>query len=911
VAGVGVPEVAQIIGSAAPAALVTGPGRALAGQALRRAPREVAEEVAPVAAREAAERVGARAAGEVAAEEIVAPSNVDKLTELVKSAKPVLRETAELRRRVRGRQAEEIRRGLAGAGSGEEAQARTLGALKGELPTAAFEPPLQSMVPAEVDSLKVMIRDHFNVRPQRSFSAAPTFVALDKVLGGNLPNNSELKLLEEVFGEDLVRSLGLQRSLPRKVFDEAAGALSLWRTFITGGEQSVAFRQAAIPGLNPLNLPVTARAIKRSLQAGFSNKEAIRIADELAARPEWIRLEAAAERSGRQLFTKFRGVADPLAREEGFTALERTMIGRLAKATPLLGQYLRFSERNAVTLLNSMRVELGAKYLKVLDNLSPSGVASAVDEEEAVRLAAVMTGRGKIPANEVGQIATRALFSAQLQASRIETPFLLLSKSPAVRKLAAQEIAGFMTFGLSVLAAAKLSGAADVELNSNSTDFGKIRIGPTRIDVWGGFQPYVRLVSQLATGQRKTSLGEMQDIGIIETLERFFTNKTAPAVNLAVDIRRGETGIGEPVEGSPEGIRRELKNRVTPLITQDVADAMQEHDSWLGAAITPLVWFGIGAQSYTTPSVRTAQLIGEDLMSGKLPDVMANPETYDEVPLKIGDLTPRDREAFLALHPDIEQGLEERSEEVVGGLSQREQAGTFGALAGQASDTVKEGLDTLTTDVQGGRFGDASEFDVRRTIWDQATDLFTERRGAIKNAEAVFEEQVARRGEREPTNEVQRTLNRFFEFTDRHGDLATDEEWTARDVAFEQEFSEAEQRVIEQQLGVGDHRIETERQRLSALLDAYYDIPAEPGRRREAYRRTHATEDAALWALGRVATVMTPAARSRAQGFWETLFQGPVSVPFRRGQRGRPGGGRLPPPIGSGGSTLPPPIGGR
>jgi hypothetical protein len=818
---------------------------------------------------------------------------VDKLTELVKAAKPVLRETGELRRKELGRRAGEVGRGLAEARTGQEAQIRTLAALKDPLPTAAFEPPLQSMAPAEVDSLKVVIRDYFNVRPQRRFAAAESFVALDKVLGGNLPNNTELKLLEELFGEGLARSLRPPTSLPRKAFDEAAGALSLWRTFITGGEQSVAFRQAAIPGLNPLNLPTTTRAIKRSLQAGFSNDAAVRIADELSARPEWIRLEAAAERSGRQLFTKFRGVADPLAREEGFTNLERTMIGRLAKGTPLLGHYLRFSERNAVTLLNSMRVELGAKYLKVLDNLSPSGVASAVDEEEAARLAAVFTGRGKIPANEVGQIATRALFSAQLQASRIETPFLLLSKSPAVRKLVAQELAGFMTFGLSILAAAKLSGAADVELDPRSTDFGKIRIGPTRIDVWGGFQPYVRLVSQLATGKRKTSLGEIQDIGLLETAQNFITNKTAPVVNLAIDIKRGETAIGEPLEASPEGIRRELKNRVTPLITQDVVDAMQEHDSWLGGAITPLVWFGIGAQSYTTPSIRTAQLIGEDLMSGKLPDVMANPETYDEPPLKISDLTPRDREAFLGLHPDIQQELEEGTEETLAGLSGREEAATFGALTGGAGEAVTEGLDKLTTDVQGGRFGDAAEFDTRRTIWDQASDLFTERRGAIKNAETVFAEQVARRGERQPTSDVQRVLNRFFEFSDEHGDLATEEEWTARDVAFEREFSEADQRIIDEQLGVGDHRIETERQRLSAMLDPYYDIPAEPGRRREAYRRTHPTEDAALWALGRVASVMTRSAAQQAGGFWQNLFETQVDVSQRsRGGRTRTRGGR-------------------
>ncbi len=119
----------------------------------------------------------------------------------------------------------------------------------------------------------MLIRDFF--RPRHDpISSVPTFVALDKVLDGALPSESELKLLGAVFGDEMVRSLLSKRGILPKAFEEVAAGFSLWRSFITGGEQSVLLRQAAIPAFQPLNLPITARAVGRSLKGGFFAKAA-------------------------------------------------------------------------------------------------------------------------------------------------------------------------------------------------------------------------------------------------------------------------------------------------------------------------------------------------------------------------------------------------------------------------------------------------------------------------------------------------------------------------------------------------------------------------------------------------------------------------------------------------------------
>ena len=71
-----------------------------------------------------------------------------------------------------------------------------------------------------------------------------------------------------------------------------------------------------------------------------------------------------------------------------------------------------------------------------------------------------------------------------------------------VRKEAARDLVAFLGIGASVLGLAKMAGA-EIETEPTSSDFGKIKIGNTRYDIWAGFQQFARFGATL-TEHRKT-----------------------------------------------------------------------------------------------------------------------------------------------------------------------------------------------------------------------------------------------------------------------------------------------------------------------------------------------------------------------------------------------------------------------
>ena len=154
---------------------------------------------------------------------------------------------------------------------------------------------------------------------------------------------------------------------------------------------------------------------------------------------------------------------------------------------------------------------------------------------------------------------------------------------------------------MSVLALAKLNGA-DVEDDPRSTDFGKIVSGNTRWDVWGGFQQYVRVFAQMATGEKKNvtdkqikelngekAFGETRG----DVLTRFGRGKLAPVPSMVWDFLSGRTVTGEkPTIGS------EAESHLLPLLYSDVKDAMQDKGvSSLFTVGVPSA-FGVGVQTF-------------------------------------------------------------------------------------------------------------------------------------------------------------------------------------------------------------------------------------------------------------------------------------------------------------------------
>jgi hypothetical protein len=162
-----------------------------------------------------------------------------------------------------------------------------------------------------------------------------------------------------------------------------------------------------------------------------------------------------------------------------------------------------------------------------------------------------------------------------------------------------KDLAKFIGTGMLVLGIAKMGGA-EVEDDPRSPDFGKIKSGNTRWDIWGGFQQYVRVAAQLITGEKKSStsgnISELDGVGRDKTradlLLGFLRGKLAPVPGETLDLLGGKDVTGQPVTLTSEA----MKN--LPLVGQDIADAYQDRGvaGALGVGIPSL--FGVGVQTY-------------------------------------------------------------------------------------------------------------------------------------------------------------------------------------------------------------------------------------------------------------------------------------------------------------------------
>jgi hypothetical protein len=154
---------------------------------------------------------------------------------------------------------------------------------------------------------------------------------------------------------------------------------------------------------------------------------------------------------------------------------------------------------------------------------------------------------------------------------------------------------------------AQLAGAT-VEDDPRSSDFGKLKFGNTRIDMFGGLLQVTTLLSRLGTGTTVTAKGREMPIRVREgqkkkfgqttapdIMARFLRQKLSPPVSAVVDIASGETVAGEKV--TPLGV---LKERVTPLSFGDIYDAMKEQGVAKGLAFGLLSLLGAGTSTYET-----------------------------------------------------------------------------------------------------------------------------------------------------------------------------------------------------------------------------------------------------------------------------------------------------------------------
>lgn len=528
-----------------------------------------------------------KAAAEIvtpAAEEAAKPAGpVEKVIQALKEAKPLRAEQEAIYTKKRGERIKDSIAARQGT-SGEAGFRAELAALKGEMPKVQFESLRGKIGQEEIDGLFNTVRDTDVLTEWQKLGARKGLAKIFGEYGGQVPTEGELALMRKVFGQEFTTEVLAHQPMLQRFKEFGLDAANVPRAVMSSFDLSAPFRQ----GVFFIGRPKQFFPAFREMFKAFGSEKAYEaIQEAITKRPSFELMDE----SGLAI-TDMGGVA---TREERFSS-------NLAEKIPLLGVGVRSSGRAYNAFLTKLRAD-------VFDDLITKATAQGLDPENDLALAKsiakfvnVGTGRGDLPAflAGAGPFLNTILFSPKLMSSRLTllNPMYYVKQPPFVRKEALKSMLSFAGTGATVASLAKLAGA-DVSLDPRGSDFGKIRIGNTRIDVWGGFQQYIRMATQLATGEYKSAtsgkeytLGEgYKPTTRYDILLRQVESKLAPLPSFATTILKQQNYKGEPVS-----IPKEVAERFTPMVVTDMIELAKDDPSLMPLA--GLATFGVGVQNF-------------------------------------------------------------------------------------------------------------------------------------------------------------------------------------------------------------------------------------------------------------------------------------------------------------------------
>lgn len=508
-----------------------------------------------------------------------------KLIESIKQSKPVRKELEQIYTAERARKFGEAQEALQKAGGGKAGYIESLGKLKGELAQTKpkFEVPKLEQV--DVDELFNQIQQfpRFNFIDQLNASNG-----LNKLLGGEIPQPKQIAYLEEVFGSDIVRAISSKRSTGEKIKDIITEVVNIPRSLITSIDMSAPLRQGVL--LTVTKPKQSIPAFGEMFKQAFSEKRFTEWLDNLKNSKDW-----------RVMNDSGLYISDPTKLAGGLSAKEESFMSNLAEKIPVWGKLVRASNRAYTGYLNKLRVDT---FKSIASKFEKDGVATPENLSSLASFVNNATGRGDLgKLNRVAQQLNNVFFSPRLIAARYNmlNPLWYAKQSAPVRKEAIKTFAEFIGIGSTVLVLSSAAGA-DVETNPTSTDFGKIKIEDTRYDIWGGFQQWVRVFSQIASGKRMSAQGKKISLSgekfpfdtRLDVATRFLRGKLAPIPSLLLDILDG----AKDSQGNPLNLSDEVKNNIIPLYLQDMDDAIKEFGPEALFSVGLPAFFGVGTQTY-------------------------------------------------------------------------------------------------------------------------------------------------------------------------------------------------------------------------------------------------------------------------------------------------------------------------
>lgn len=286
---------------------------------------------------------------------------------------------------------------------------------------------------------------------------------------------------------------------------------------------------------------------------------------------------------------------------------EENMMSSFAERIP----GVRRSNRAYTMFLNKLRADTFEDLITRSKVFVADGNVNLPLARELANFVNTASGRGSLGQLEKSAVTLNTLlFSPRLIASRLTmlNPKYYISASPQVRKEALKSLFAVAAVGSTVTQLGKLAGGT-VESDPASSDFGKLKIGNTRLDPYGGFQQYIVAANRLAQGRvtsstsgREFDLGNPQkpfDPTYADILTRFARGKAHPTIGFVWSLLSGQKEMsGQKMDlTTTNPMENAIAQRFIPIMLQDLYQLAQEDPSLL-PILGPLTGFGMSTQVY-------------------------------------------------------------------------------------------------------------------------------------------------------------------------------------------------------------------------------------------------------------------------------------------------------------------------
>jgi hypothetical protein len=414
----------------------------------------------------------------------------------------------------------------------------------------------------------------------------------------------ELAGIRKQFQKGLALDEARRWSPLKRAFEAGKEVIRFPRQVLAAYDLSGVLRQG---GIISYSHPITAaKSIIPMLKALRSDRNALALEQQIQARPNAV----GGKYSKAKLY---------LAQLDDFrmSAREEIMQSKFGDRFP----GVRMSNRAFISFLNKLRADSFDQMLAFRERWFDKPVSDA-ELQLIGNYINITTGRG-----DMGKFSAAAealaipFFSPRLVLSRIQ----MLTGQPlrkgllsdptlkdtlVTRSMIAMEYSKFLGSLAVIYGLAQLAGSEDTT-DPLSADFGKIKLGNTRIDPTVALGGTFVFGARYTTGKLRTAAGETMPARSSDTLITFLRNKFSPVMGAGIDAR--DILVGQkPPKGHPQtiGVMFPHLSRegivgvpvpgtlFTPLSFGEIYNVMSEQGVPKGTIIEMLNILGMGVQYY-------------------------------------------------------------------------------------------------------------------------------------------------------------------------------------------------------------------------------------------------------------------------------------------------------------------------